>query len=56
MDSTTKLLQDHAELQVVQRELSLMVQQKSPDAVLHGHVVAKVGPLNLYLDDSLAYS
>ena len=43
MDSTTKLLQDCAELQVVQRELSFMVQQKSLNAVLHGHVVAMVG-------------
>ena len=56
MDSTTKLLEDHAELQVVHRELSLMAQQKSLDAVLHSHVVAMVGLLNLYLDGTLGYS
>ena len=38
------------------RELSLMAQQKSLDAVLHSHVVAMVGLLNLYLDGTLGYS
>ena len=53
MDSTTKLLEDCAELQVVHRELSLMAHL---DAVLHSHVVAMVGLLNLYLDGTLGYS
>ena len=56
MDGTTKLLEDHAELQVVHRELSLMARQKSLDAVLHSRVVAMVGLLNLYLDGTLGYS
>ena len=56
MDSTTKLLEDRAELQVVHRELSLMARQKSLDAVLHSCVVAMVGLLNLYLDGTLGHS
>ena len=56
MGSASELLRDHIELQAAQRELALMARQKPVDLVLHGHVAAMVGFLNLCLDKSLGYT
>ena len=56
MDSALELLQDHARLQAMQKELSVIAKHKNLDAVLRGRVVAMVAVLNLYLEESLGYS
>ena len=40
----------------MQRELSHMARQNNLDTVLHGRIMAMVGLLNLYLDDTLGYT